>query len=145
MDDLFGQDIKLDATGQAAVTASGELLLTTAAETGVQDIRLQLFTPLGSLFYDETAGSLLHEWIKEESSRASRDAFAAEVERRIHFDPRVVSGSAECRILAWDATGLTASARWEFVDEDHPFNLIFGIDAAKQEMVIKDVNFRAGL
>lgn len=143
--DIFGQDIKLDATGQAAVTASGELLLTAGAETGVQDIRLQLFQPLGSLFYDETAGSLLYEWIKEENTRANRDAFCAEVERRIHYDPRVVSGSAECKILSWAATGITASARWEFIGEDHPFNIIFGIDAAKREMVIKDVNFRSGL
>ena len=73
------------------------------------------------------------------------DAFCAEVERRLHYDPRVVSGSGECKVLSWDSTGITARARWEFIGDDHPYNLIFGIDAAKQEMVIKDVNFRAGL
>ena len=42
--DLWGQDIALDDSGQARVAANGELLLTDGVETGVQDIRLRLFT-----------------------------------------------------------------------------------------------------
>jgi len=145
MDDLFGQDIKLDQVGQAMVAANGELLLTEGAGTGVQDIRLRLFTPLGELFYDQGFGSLIHEWIKEENSQANRSAFEAEAERRVQTDPRVVPGSAGCRIQAWNETGLTARVSWQFIGENHPYNLVVGFDADKGERVIKDVDPRTGL
>ena len=49
--DLWGQDIALDADMQAQVAANGTLVLTDGVDTGVQDIRLRLFTRLGNLFY----------------------------------------------------------------------------------------------
>ena len=48
--DLWGQDIALDADMQAQVAANGTLVLTDGMATGVQDIRLRLFTRLGNLF-----------------------------------------------------------------------------------------------
>ena len=145
MDDIFGQDIKLDTTGLAMVAANGELLLTQGAETGVQDIRLRLFQRLGELFYDIDFGALLHDWIKEESTQANRDGFAAEAESRIEADPRVESGTATCEVISWDETGLTALAGWQFIGDDHPYNLVVSWDNDKKEMVIADVNPRSGL
>ena len=67
--DLWGQDIALDDSWQARVAANGELLLTDGVATGVQDIRLRMFTRLGNLFYDREFGSLIHDWILEDSQR----------------------------------------------------------------------------
>ena len=72
--DLWGRDIALDDAGQARIAASGELILTDGVETGLQDIRLRLFTRLGTLFYDDEFGSLVHDWILEESTEANRTA-----------------------------------------------------------------------
>jgi len=138
--DIFGQDIRLDADGQALVAANGELLLTDGVQTGVQDIRLRLSQPLGELFYDRDFGGLLHYWIKEENSAGNRIAFSAEVERRVQRDPRVVTGSVFCKIINWDEQQLTASVQWSFIDADHPYNLVIALDRNVQEMVIKDVN-----
>lgn len=143
-DDVFGQDIKLDAAGQALVAANGDLLLTAGAETGVQDVRLRLATPLSELFYDKGFGALLHEWVKEENTAANRNAFEAEAERRVQADPRVNPGSAGCRVTSWDDRGIIARVSWEFMGEDHPFNLVVGLDAGKGDMVIKDVDPRTG-
>ena len=144
-EDIFGQDIELDEAGQAKVAANGELLLTEGAETGVQDVRLRLFNPFGELFYDSQFGAYLYQWIKEENTAANRSAFEAEVERRVQADARVVIGSAACTVLSWDASGIVARVAWKFIGEDHPFNLVFGLDADKLEMVIKDVDPRPGL
>lgn len=141
MDEIFGQDIALDERGQAKVAANGELVLTDGAETGVQDIRILLGTPLGSLFYQKEFGSRVINWVKEENTTGNRMAFAAEVVRRIHTDPRVKVGSATCRIDGWDETGLTAAASWRFIDIDHAFNLIVEV-GENSEMVIKDGNPR---
>ena len=81
--DLWGQDIALDADGQARVAANGELVLTEGVETGVQDVRLRLFTRLGTLFYDTDFGSLIYDWILEESTPVTRTAFCAEVTMRV--------------------------------------------------------------
>lgn len=145
MDDLFGQDIKLDAAGQALVAANGELFLTDGVETGLQDIRLRLLTPLGELFYDIEFGSLVHEWYLEESTLARRQAFEQEIEQRIEAGPRVVLDTVSCSITAYDEKGFSAKASWEFIGEDHPFNLVFTYDGTKKEMVIADVNPRTGL
>ena len=139
--DLWGQDIALDDAGQARIAASGELLLTDGVETGLQDIRLRLFTRLGTLFYDEDFGSLLHDWILEESTEASRAAFCSEVVMRVEADPRVELGSVSCSVLLWDERRLAARVRWRFIGEDHPLNLVLRLDKSTQTAVIEDVHF----
>ncbi len=143
MSDVYGQDIKLGADLQAVVAANGEPVLTDGPETGVQDIKLALFTYKGSLFYDIEFGSTVLDWIREESTNATRSAFCVEVQRCIHTDPRVVPMSAKCKIISWDHTGIIATASWQFINVTHPYNLIFevGVDGRIEE-VMTDVNPR---
>ncbi|MDD2853865.1 MAG: baseplate assembly protein [Desulfuromonadaceae bacterium] len=145
MADLFGRDIKLDDQGQALVAANGELILTDGVETGVQDVRLRLGSPLGELFYDISFGSLCHEFYLDESSPGKPAGFEAEVEQRIEEDPRVVLGSATCNVVSTNALGFSATASWTFIGEDTVFNLVFTYDGTKKTMVINDVNPRTGL
>lgn len=143
--DLWGQDIALDAAGQAKIAASGELILTDGVETGLQDIRLRLFTRLGTLFYDDEFGSLVHDWILEESTEATRAAFCSEVVMRVEADPRGALGSVSCSVLLWDERRLTAWVRWTFIGEDHPLNLVLQIDKSTQTAVIQDVHISEAL
>ena len=142
MTDLWGQDIALDASGQAKVAANGELVLTDGVDTGVQDIRLRIFTRLGALFYDKEFGSLIHDWIFEESTAANRAAFEAEIIMRVEEDPRTVVGSVRCSVTAWDAKSITARASWRFIDEDTPLNLVLQVNKETLEMVIEDADPR---
>lgn len=125
--DIYGQDIALDDNYQARIAANGELILTDGVDTGVQDIRLQLWVYLGRLFYDQGAGSLLPDWIREESTQITRLGFEQEVERAVHADPRVKVGTAKCRIIKWDEVGIIASLRWQFIDETHIENFILEV------------------
>ena len=143
--DLWGRDIALDEAGQARIAASGELILTDGVETGLQDIRLRLFTRLGTLFYDDEFGSLVHDWILEESTEATRAAFCSEVVMRVEADPRVTLGSVSCSVLLWDERRLTARVRWTFIGEDHPLNLVLQIDKSTQTAVIQDVHISEAL
>ena len=136
--DLWGQDIALDSSGQARVAANGELILTEGVETGVQDIRLRLFTRLGVLFYDRDFGSLIFDWIYEENTATARTAFIAEVTMRVEEDPRVVPGSVKCSVLRWTERLFEAVVSWRFVDVDHPLNLVLQADKTVKELVIKD-------
>jgi hypothetical protein len=138
--DLWGRDIALDADGQAQVAANGELVLTDGPETGEQDIRLRLFTRLGTLFYDTGFGSLIHDWILEESTEESRAAFCGEILMRVEEDPRVVPYSVTASILKWDERYLIVAARWRFIDVDQPFNLVMQLDKDTKELIVKDAN-----
>ena len=140
--DLWGQDIALDATGQACVVANGELVLTDGVDTGVQDVRLRLFTRLGGLFYDTDFGSLIHDWIAEESTAATRAAFVSEVVMRVELDPRVVVGSVVCTVQRWDETSVTALLQFSFVDEDTPLNLVLQANKLTAALVIQNANPR---
>ncbi len=142
-DEIFGQDIALNNEGQARVAANGELILTDGVDTGVQDIVLRIFTRLGQLFYDTEFGSLIHDWILEESTETTRAAFEAEIIMRVEMDPRVVVGSVRCSIVKWDERGITARAAWRFIDEDSPLNLVFSINKDNLEMIVEDVRPRA--
>lgn len=141
--DLWGQDIALDDNWQAKVAANGELVLTDGVDTGVQDICLRIFTRLGNLFYDVNFGSLIHDWILEESTEATRAAFESGIIMRIEADPRVMVGTVTCSIINWDKRSITAKASWRFLDEDSPANIVLQLNKQTQELVIKDVAARA--
>ena len=139
---LFGQDIALTEDFQVRTAASGELILTDGVDTANQDIRLRLFTPLGTLFYDAGFGSLVMQFIRDESSELTRAALCAEAARRIEEDAAVAPGTADCAVAAWDDSGVTLKATYRLIDEDHPYNLILSLDRQTGEMVVKDVNAR---
>lgn len=136
--ELWGQDIALDDNGQARVAANGELVLTDGVETGVQDIKLRLFTRLGALFYDLDFGSLISDWFYEDSTATTRAAFLAEVTMRVEEDPRVVVGSVKSSLLAWNENSITVAVQWRFIGEDQPLNLVLTADKSVRELVIRD-------
>jgi phage baseplate assembly protein W len=138
--DLWGQDIALDGNGQALVAANGELVLTEGPQAGEQDIRLRLFTRLGTLFYDTGFGSLLHDWILEESTEEGRAAFCAEAIMRVEADPRVVPYSVTSSVLKWDERQLIAAVSWRFTGQDQPFNLVMQLDKTTKELIVNDAN-----
>lgn len=138
MTDLWGQDIALDESGQAKVAANGELVLTDHVETGVQDIKLRLITRLGCLFYDLDFGSLIPDWIYEDSTPISRDAFLAEVTMRVEADPRVEVGTVLVTLLAWDERSIAVNVDWKFIGEDQPMNLVLQIDKNVRAFIISD-------
>ena len=138
-EDLYGQDILLGDALQAVVAANGEAVLSDGLQTVLQDVKLRLFTPLGSLFYDVAFGSLIHEFVKDEDTELTRQALCAEVETRLNEEPRIVPETPQCEVLSWDPDGVTLKASFLLIDETHPFNLVFRVGGDLTE-VIADVN-----
>jgi phage baseplate assembly protein W len=138
--DLYGEDILLnETTYQAVLAATGDVVVSDGVQTVIQDLRLRLMTPLGTLFYDQYFGSLLHEFVRDENTEFRRMAFVAEVERRIRMDSRVLPNTVSCRIDRWDPLGIEASVGCRLIYEPgqtQSFVIRIGDD---MEKVIKDV------
>ena len=140
--DLWGQDIALDDTGNLKIAASGEIVLVNGVDSGLQDIKLRLFTRLGTLFYDTSFGSLIHDWILEENTATSRAGLLSEVIMRVEQDARVRMGSVSAKIQKWDEKGVSVVIYFTFIDETHALNLILNIDRTTKDMVILDAKPR---
>jgi len=136
---IFGQDIALDADLQARVAANGELVLTDGADTGVQDIWLAICTYVGTLFYNAEFGSRIPDWFKEENTIANRLGFVTEVKRILRKDQRILQGTERCSISIWDNTGITAEAAWQWIGDDHSYNLVFRASAEDGAVKLKQV------
>lgn len=136
---LFGQDIALDTDMQARVAANGELILMDGPDTGVQDIWLAIYTYIGTLFYDTGFGGRIPDWFKEENTTANRLGFMAEVKRILRTDPRVQQGTERCTITTWDNIGITAEATWQWIGDDHPYNIVFRATAEDATLQLKQV------
>lgn len=138
MGNIYGFDIMLDESLQAVVAANGETAITEGPMAAVQDIRMRLATPLGSLFYDKAFGSEIYLYAKDENTVTNRMALVNEIVYRIGLDPRIVPMSAQARVSGWDHTGIVIQAEARLIDQNHKFNLVIEI-GANMEMVIKDV------
>lgn len=136
----WGQDIALDGANNPKIAASGELILTNGVETPLQDIKLRLFTRLGSLFYDKEYGSLIHDFIYEENISSTRSALLSEIIMRIEKDPRVEFGKVFAKIIKWDEKSVAVHIEFTLIGEDSPNNLILRGDRLSRDFVIEDVN-----
>lgn len=134
---IYGLDMMLDESLQAVVAANGEVAVTEGAMAAIQDIRLRLATPLGSLFYDKEFGSEIHLYAKDENTTINRMALVNEVAYRIGLDPRVVPMSSRASVLSWDHEGIVIQAEARLIEENHRFNLVIEM-GSDMEMVIKD-------
>ena len=140
--ELYGRDIWLDSQGQARVAANGEAVVCSGISTVLQDIELRLRTPLGTLFYDVEFGSLIHLWVREESTPQTRMALAAEVKQRIMLEPRVQPLTVTCKVLTWDYKSVTLQARFTLIEDDHPYNLVVAVGSDFVAVAVADVNPR---
>lgn len=140
---LMGSDIMIGlGSGDflaASVAANGELLLVSGTQAALQQVGLRLYTMLGALWYDVEYGSLVLQWIREESTPLTRQALCQEVETRVNDDPHVVPGSASCAVRDWDEYGVTLLLSLELVGAPHPYNLILRLVPSGDEAATADV------
>lgn len=136
--DLFGQDIRIDmSTFQPVVAADGSLQLTDGEATGVQDVWLRLATVHEHLFYDRTYGSLIHEWVLDESTPSRRLALEVEIVSRVRLDPRVIPGSVSCKIKAWDTESISLELKYTFTGSDNPQLIVLRVSKDSDSNTLK--------
>jgi phage baseplate assembly protein W len=123
-EELFGQDIRIDGDLDAALSASGEMIVTTGARAALQDIKARVETPLGGLFYDTSFGSRLVLNMYDEITETVRQMMALELEEVIERDPRVVMGSVTAEVTAYDERSVTLNTEFILIQDQNTYNLV---------------------
>ncbi len=127
--DIYGQDILLDETFQPVISDTGEQLFTSGAQTVVQQIKLRLATPIAEdnqtgLFYNNTFGSRLYLYIREENSPENRNAMIAETINTINKDNRVNPNKTFANVATNPDGSAQIRVQFEILNEESPFNLV---------------------
>ncbi len=124
---LYGQDIQVDSDLDAALSASGEMIVTTSERAALQDIKARIETPVGGLFYDAGFGSNLIVNLYDENTETVRQQIVLEVESVIEQDPRVVIGSVAASVKSWDEKTLTIETFFRLIDDTNTYNLVVAV------------------
>ncbi len=137
--DFYGQDIKLDDQLQPVTSATGEPALTVGVETAIQQIRMALVTPIGSLFYDQDFGGYMHEFKRENNDETEQLSLVSELVRTVNKDENVRPNETTAEILSMEGNGITAQVTFNLINEDNPFNLVIEKNS-DLSLLIKDIN-----
>lgn len=98
---LMDTDIRLDESWQVAAAANGDALLISGLDCFLQDIRIEALTQEGEVFYDETWGWSLLDFIQSQDDELLRLEIAQRVRsklaRRTEIDPETIKTTVDLR------------------------------------------------
>ncbi|EKS54342.1 baseplate assembly protein [Citrobacter freundii ATCC 8090 = MTCC 1658 = NBRC 12681] len=130
---LTDTDIRLDDNWQITAAASGDALLVSGLECFLQDIRIEALTQEGEVFYDETWGWSLLDFMQSQDDELLRleieQRVRTKLARREEIDPESIRTTVE---FLEDVIAIRSSFR--FVDSDQTVQLDVELDRVKVEV-----------
>ena len=130
---LTETDIRLDHNWLVTPAANGDALLVSGLECLLQGIRLEALTQEGEVFYDETFGWSLLDFIHAQDDELLRleidQRVMTKLARRTVIDPETIRTSVE---LIGDAIVIRTS--FSFTDSDQTVQLDVELDRVKVEV-----------
>ncbi len=130
---LTDTDIRLDDNWQITAAANGDALLVSGLECFLQDIRIEALTQEGEVFYDETWGWSLLDFIQSQDDELLRleieQRVRTKLARRTEIDPESIQTSVE---FLEDTIAIHSSFR--FADSDQTVQLDVELDRVKVEV-----------
>ncbi|MDR9503416.1 DUF2634 domain-containing protein [Brevibacillus agri] len=130
---LTDTDIRLDDNWQITAAASGDALLVSGLECFLQDIRIEALTQEGEVFYDETWGWSLLDFMQSQDDELLRleieQRVRTKLARREEIDPESIQTTIE---FLEDVVAIRSSFR--FVDSNQTVQLDVELDRVKVEV-----------
>ncbi|WP_232282261.1 DUF2634 domain-containing protein [Paenibacillus sp. oral taxon 786] len=126
-------DIRLDESWQVTAAANGDALLISGLDCFLQDIRIEALTQEGEVFYDETWGWSLLDFIQSQDDELLRLEIAQRVRsklaRRTEIDPETIKTTVDLRE---DVIAIQVS--FGFADSDQTAILDIELDRVSVEV-----------
>lgn len=132
---LYDTDIKLDENWQLTPAANGDAPVVSGKDCIFQDIQLEALTQEGELFYDETWGWSLLDFLQSQDDELTRIEIEQRVKAKLGKRPEVDVESIDVNV-EFSGDTITARTTFSFIDDSKVYELTVGLDRVKVEVVI---------
>ncbi|WP_018752681.1 hypothetical protein [Paenibacillus sanguinis] len=133
---LNDTDILLDANWQIAQATGGDALLISGMDCFLQDIRLEAMSQEGELFYDESWGWSLLDFLQTQDDELTRAEIAQRVQvklsRRSEIDPDTIDALAR-----FNEDRISVCVSFRFYGSDTPYQLDIELDRVQVEVIAR--------
>lgn len=132
---LYDTDIKLDENWQLTSAANGDAPLASEKDCIFQDIQLEALTQEGELFYDESWGWSLLDFLQSQDDELTRIEIEQRVKTKLSKRPEVNVESIEVNV-EFNGSAIIIHTTFSFIDDSKVYELTVGLDRVKVEVVI---------
>lgn len=128
-------DIRLDANWQLTAETNGETLLVSGVDCFIQSIQLEALTQEGELFYDESWGWSLLDFIQSQDDELTRLEIGQRVKTKLAQRSEIDGESIEM-LIRFDGDYIQIQARFKLVNVERELQLDIGLDRVKVEVIL---------
>ncbi|BFH15170.1 hypothetical protein J6TS7_50100 [Paenibacillus dendritiformis] len=134
---LLDTDIRLDRNWQLVAAANGDTLLVSGLDCVFQDIRLEAMTQEGELFYDESWGWSLLDFVQSQDDELTRIEIEQRVKTKLEQRPEIDAETIET-FMDFQGDTITVHVSFSFQNTDRLYQLDIDIDRVKVEVIMSD-------
>ncbi|MCY9758863.1 DUF2634 domain-containing protein [Paenibacillus alvei] len=134
---LQDTDIRLDRNWQLVAAANGDTLLVSGLDCVFQDIRLEAMTQEGELFYDESWGWSLLDFVQSEDDELTRIEIEQRVKTKLEQRPEIDAETIDT-FMDFQGDTITVHVSFSFQNTDRLYQLDVDIDRVKIEVKLSD-------
>jgi hypothetical protein len=132
---LYDTDIRLDSSWQLTPAANGDTPLVSGLDCLFQDIQLEALTQEGELFYDETWGWSLLDFIQSQDDDIVRLEIQQRVKDKLKNRSEIDTETIETE-LAFDSDMISVKVSFKFVNDSQTYQLNLELDRVKVEVIL---------
>lgn len=133
--DIYGTDIKLDENGNFVATANKDIETISNTPCFIQDIQNEAITYEGDLFYDETYGFSLHDFIHRKGTELDHLELIQRIKDKLSKRELIDVGSINVNIQYWNMNKIGVLVRFKISGLDQEFEIRLSLDRIKVEVV----------
>lgn len=132
---LSDTDIKLDSNWQLTAAANGDAPLASGLDCVFQDIQLEALTQEGELFYDESWGWSLLDFIQSQDDGLTRLEIEQRVRMKLANRTEIDVETIET-VTAFKDDRIVIGVAFKFIGESTTYQLNIELDRVRVEVVI---------
>ncbi len=132
---LYDADIKLDEDWQLTAATNGDVPLSSDTDCFIQDVRLEALSQEGELFYDETWGWSLLDFIQAEDDELVRLEIEQRVRTKLSRREEIDSETIQTK-LSFEDDKISVKVAFKFKNDSRQYILDIALDRVKVEVVM---------
>lgn len=109
-------DIRLDDDCNFEIASDGDAQIVKGIECILQDVKNELMTYIGNLFYDENYGGKIVKFVNKPNNEINRIELIQSIEEIVSRNEKVEAESIECEVVQWDLKQIVISITF-YIDD----------------------------